>query len=116
MGVSEQSEPSSHMRAGGLRVVGGEGRGRGLWDLEGGPRSCPGRVGQALLEEVTAMAACERGAGRSWRRRGGGRWESRRQQVRAEGTVWTAREARCAWCGRGWACHVMGREEGRAVV
>lgn len=30
--------------------------------------------------------------------------------------MWTAREAGCAWCERGWACHVTGREEGRAVV
>lgn len=100
-------------------AVRGKAGGR-LWDLEGGAHSCPGRVGQALLQEVAALAACEGRAARSWLAEEG-RGEVGGSQAAAGQSgghsVDSQRGWMClVWTGVGMSCDGPGRGQGRRAV
>lgn len=77
-----------------------------LWELRGGTLQL-GEWDRAFPEEIKVRAEQEGGA-REGRE---GRGESPRQDLRAKDKLRKAREDPPRGC-RGWACRVMGREEG----
>lgn len=88
--------------------------GEWLWDLEGGAHSCPGRVGQALLQEVAALAACE-GLAEEGRGEVGGS-QAAAGQSRGH-SVDSQRGRMClVWTGVGMSCDGPGRGQGRRAV